>query len=236
LSRQGWWWVGLLWAATTPVSALTLELKTGGSTVIVRDNDAQDQDPLTGQITYEGTIQEREIRLVVRERLTDDQKFTLGIPSGTISNLGEAGDLTLTLMGDPIQLPAPTTLTMTYRGQWTDVTDARQALEVPRNQWELRDGDTPLQEISFKPLQKQGGSVSLERSATFDSLKPLTQLVSELRLTFGVGDTLTLETLQVEAQGQPAQGDEVRWFVLGGLVLAFVLLSVGWLRRQGRSR
>lgn len=236
MSRQGWWWVGLLWAATTPVSALTLELKTVGSTVIVRDNSEQDQDPQMGQISYEGTIQEREIRLVVRERLTDDKKFSLGIPSGTISNLGDRGDLTLTLTGEPIQLAAKTTLTMTYRGQWTDITDARQALDVSRNQWELRDGDTPLQEINFKPLQKQGGSVTLNRTETFDTLKPLTQLVSELRLSFGVGDTLALETLQVEAQGQPAQDDRLRWFVLGGLVLAFVLLSAGWLRRQGRSR
>jgi len=215
---------------------LTLELKTPASTVIVTDNSDQDQDPVVGQIRYEGTLQERDIRLVVREALTDTGKFRLGISTGTISNLGEAGDLTITLTSEAIQLAAPVALTMTYRGQWTDVTDARQALDIPRNQWELRDGETPLQEISFNPLKKQGGAVTLDRTENFDSLKPLSQLVSELRLTLGVGDTLAIDALQVEAQGQPATNDGTRWLILGGVVLAFILLSVGWLRRQTRRR
>ncbi len=232
--------MGGLGGSVLPAQALDLEIKTDRSTVLISDNSELDRDTQPGYIRYQGTVDDQsdspfDIELQVQQTY-EEGNLTLKLETplqGAITNLGAGGKIVITVQSSPVELASPVMMTLAYRGKWSDVTDARQQINIPQNTWTVVSGKQPLREITLDPVASQGREVGFQREARLETLRPVEQVRSVLTLEMGIGDSLTLQEAKISAQGQGTSWTQ--WLFLGLGLLGLTLLTVGWLRRQARG-
>ncbi len=227
---------GLIGLPNLAVSALTLEIKTDRTTLAIEDNGPQDLSPQSEQIFYRGVVDKVsaspfEINLQV-QAVTADGGYHLKVTSGAdggITNLGLAAPIQIAFRSGSVNLTAPVKIDLTYQGEWSDVTDGRQQIQITRHQWRLTDGQALVKQHNFDAVTSLGKTVPFSQNLTFQSTHNLPQVNSALRLALGAGDALTIQTLDMTVQGQ---ANQINWLVVAlGLVLA-TLLSFLWLRKR----
>jgi len=240
---KGWpQWVAVGWLILgTPVYGLTLELKTPTSIVRVEDNGAQDRDPEPARIHFQGTLDERsshpvQLDLSAQETQGQNQSdLSLSSAEEGVTNLGEPTTLEITLSSQALQLNAPITLGVKYRGGWSDVTDARQEIRVSQQAWLISTGEAPLLRLVLDPIASAGKPITVEKSQSTEVQRPISSLKGTFRVNWGGGDALNIEgfTLHAESQNNPWS----RWWFLGIGAVVLAMLSLGWFsQRRRRTR
>ncbi len=230
-----WLGAGLVWGyVALPAQALTVALSTPQTTWTIIDNQSSDQDPRPGRIRLAKTLDPNgssplEISLEVEEIITADS-WSLTLPrSAELTNLGEAVPVTLQIQSSALTLGDPLEVSFDYRGQWSDVTDGRQAIAVPSNEWKLKGEGKTFATANLDPVDSLGKVVDFTYQEIFES-PTSPQLESQIRWQLGVGDALILKELSIKAQSQGTSW--TRWLlpILG--LLGFALVGLGVLRRK----
>jgi len=236
LSRHGWCLFLWLWVPLS-ASALSLEVKTLSSTLLLTDNDSQDLDPTVGRIRYKGTLDRRSdspIEFAVDLQATKTPNgWTATLKTPELSNLGLPTQLALTVSEENLNLGAPVALTGSYQGEWSDVTDGRQQLDSTES-WQVTSDGASLQKRNLGRVKGQGNA-SIKKNWSISTVRPLENIASTFKLGLGLGDSLTIKKLQLDLKGTPTKDSRPPyWAALGLIALPLLLWGLGRLRKKSR--